>query len=209
MELSCVEMVSKPLSLEELRKRKSLPRWSRLKLWMKENWLFFLVFVFVMVFVMVFGEISRFYSSVAMANPEMLKALVEAEATIIGFFGLIFIYALTSLDSRLDRLEEELFSLTTNKQLEIPKELSQAETSKISLTISSIQTSKKKLVNDALRNGLLLVVSLLLLTLALGTGQTGLGQMACDLGVGFFFLGIATIFWMLRELSKTPVAAIR
>lgn len=57
---------------------------------------FFLTFLLIIAFH--FGTLSVF-------SDVTLTALIQAEATIIGFFGIVFIYGLTSYDNRRDRIE--------------------------------------------------------------------------------------------------------
>lgn len=48
---------------------------------------------------------------IAIYDKEVLKALIEAEATVLGFFTLIVVYALGSLDNRIDRLDQHIFDI--------------------------------------------------------------------------------------------------
>jgi uncharacterized BrkB/YihY/UPF0761 family membrane protein len=43
------------------------------------------------------------------------NALITAEATVLGFFGIIAVYLLTSYDSRIDKLEEQIFDAKDDK----------------------------------------------------------------------------------------------
>ena len=62
--------------------------------------------IFALITVFILSLVSVFYIWV-LTNVDALKALIEAEATTLGFFGLIAVYWLTSMDSRIDRLEQE------------------------------------------------------------------------------------------------------
>jgi len=70
--------------------------------------IFSIVFAFTSIY---FIGIIFLFGAVAVISEEMLKALIEAEATILGFFGLITVYALTSLDTRIDRIEQQFFDI--------------------------------------------------------------------------------------------------
>lgn len=39
-------------------------------------------------------------------NQDALKAMIEAEATILGFFGLVIVYLLNSIDTRIERIAQ-------------------------------------------------------------------------------------------------------
>lgn len=67
----------------------------------------FAIFVAVCVAV-IFFIVSIYYGFVIILSIDAAQALVEAIATILGFFGLIAVYLLTSFDSRIDRLEEKI-----------------------------------------------------------------------------------------------------
>ncbi len=47
-------------------------------------------------------------------SSDALKALVEADATIIGLFGAISVYFLTSIDQKIDKIDERLANQTSN-----------------------------------------------------------------------------------------------
>jgi hypothetical protein len=48
----------------------------------------------------------EFFYSILIINEKGLTALIEAETTLLGFFGLIIAYLLTSLDTKSDKLDE-------------------------------------------------------------------------------------------------------
>lgn len=48
------------------------------------------------------------FGFITVLSADALKTLIEAEATILGFFGLLVVYALTSYDNRIDKLEERI-----------------------------------------------------------------------------------------------------
>lgn len=173
-------------------------------------WLVFIILsALALILIFVIGEISRLVGSIAVASESMLRTLIETEATILGFFGLIFVYALTSFDNRLDKLEEQLFKLTTEKHSDIPEELLRAGILRLKMGLSNIEKNKKELVNDALGIGILLVASLILSILSLGLISMPVAVDLCQPAVAFFFLSIGYIFWMFRKLAKPPEARAR
>lgn len=48
------------------------------------------------------------FGLVTILSNDALKTLIEAEATILGFFGLVAVYALTSYDNRIDKIENRI-----------------------------------------------------------------------------------------------------
>jgi hypothetical protein len=49
------------------------------------------------------------FAGLIFGSADTLQVLIQAEATILGFVALIMTYNLTSIDSRLDRLEQQCF----------------------------------------------------------------------------------------------------
>ena len=55
-----------------------------------------------------------------------MKALIQAEATILGFFGIIVVYVLKSLDDQLNIYRNQWFKLADEgKHTEVDKEVSE------------------------------------------------------------------------------------
>lgn len=78
---------------------------------LKFGWSFILSVIlgFILVFLLTFAcrnGILLVFSNVT------LNALIQAEVTIIGFFGIVFIYALASYDNRRDKIEAVHFDYT-------------------------------------------------------------------------------------------------
>lgn len=64
-----------------------------------------------LVFILVLTYLTVGYSIIIL-NKEALKSLIQAEATILGFFGIIVVYILKSLDDKQDRWDKTWFDLT-------------------------------------------------------------------------------------------------
>lgn len=87
----------------------------RFRGYLKYNWnkIRFVIKLVIYTFVLLFISfiVSPILGLFNLLNKEILKLLVQVEAIIMGFFGLIFIYILNSFDSRQDRYEDQLFEL--------------------------------------------------------------------------------------------------
>jgi hypothetical protein len=194
-----------------MRRRSLQEIWSQVKSWLRRWWKFLLMMTIIFAVGQFLVQVSKLYRSIAVSREPVLKSLIEAEATILGFFGLIVIYALTSYDRRMDRFEEQIFELAEKrKQEEVPKELPNRGVAKskgelLVQALGNIQENKRELVSTALLVGSLLVLSLLLSILALGMGDTAEANMLCELAFYLFFIGIVSnfaIFYLF--LRKTP-----
>jgi len=98
----------------------------------RENLKTVLFFVVMTPILLIIFFASFIYGLIAVAFKEvMLKSLIEAEATIIGFFGIIATYSLASIDNRIDKLEDKKFefsSLAKKEELKvIDKRIKQME----------------------------------------------------------------------------------
>lgn len=102
------------------------------KKWLKEN----LSAIISAISGFIAGVVTFVFSYYMVYSKTMLQSMTQAEATIVGFLGLIAIYSLTSYDTRLDRLEQQHFDLemTNNrdKAVSIYEKMKQVESSKSS-----------------------------------------------------------------------------
>jgi len=157
-------------------------------------------------FAIVFGMTWIAYAySLVLINKDSLKALIEAEATILGFFGLVVVYMLNSLDTRIDRLEQQRFDLTEKN-----KEEEASEKEKIRDNIRSL---KKYVIKRAAIMGSLLALSLLISIWLLGIVdivievqvQGIIGNIYALVGgaaILMFFLGLWFVFGLFKEITK-------
>jgi hypothetical protein len=180
--------------------KKNRSRWSRTKSQIRANWKFYALVAIFLISMIITLQISQFFGAIAATKESMINALIQAEATILGFFGLIVIYALTSFDNRTDRLEEQLFKLTTEEHLNMKKEMLEREITRLKSYLSIIRTNKKDLVNNTFGNGILLVSSLVLSILSLA--QVQFGSSLCAGAIYFLLFGIVGIFVILRSLAQ-------
>jgi uncharacterized membrane protein len=183
--------------------------------------------IFTAATLMILAIVSGFYIFVLM-NPDALKELIQANATILGFFGLFAVYWLTSIDSRIDRFQQEKY--------EYEKELTAAETdslqtamttpSKITalrsgiqnleMQIEKIQRTKEGIVNEISRIGVMLIIPLFMnigllafqssYVNALKTPEFPYFQIAGITGaisLMLFFESVWFIFLLLRRMGKS------
>jgi len=132
----------------------------------------------------------------AFEKTPMLTTLIEAEATIFGFFGLIAVYSLTSYDNRIDRLEEQKF--------EWIKEKDDTRATETQTRIDGIVKSKRKTINYALIIGIYLFLSLLLSILVLGIADAITSWIILFFSMALFFIGIVHFFFMFYDMATIP-----
>jgi hypothetical protein len=161
---------------------------------------------FLLIFAFHFGTLLVF-------SDVTLTALIQAEATIIGFFGIIFIYALTSYDNRRDRIEATKFDYTalnfkllSEKKLaeEKAKEIYNATSKGAHDLLENIKKNKKALIDYSLISGVCLLLSLLSFILALSAPNDEWTIFLSSSAVGLLFVGIFQIFWTMHDLGKDP-----
>jgi hypothetical protein len=135
-----------------------------------------------------------------------LKALIEAEATVLGFFGLIAVYFLTSYDSRIDRVEEKILDLKSNLRDD------QVSVDTIKIDFESLKQKiikrKRRTVEGILSSLAGLVMSFLLSIYVLGlvtiNPQAVLAYQLSVPASMFLFIGIFGIFIMFYRMRKEP-----
>jgi uncharacterized membrane protein len=165
----------------------------------------------------VFGSIYPFivniillFGAVAVLSQDVLKSLIEAEATIIGFFGLILIYALTSFDNRQDRLEQHFYDLAIASKADFKVNFGGATKtiSEIAETygplLKNLRENRKRLVDISVFVGFFLVLSLFSAILALGIPNQEWAFYLSTFSLASLFLSIFQIFWMIYDLGKKP-----
>ncbi len=182
--------------------------------------------VFAVITVFIISVVSVSYIWV-LTNVEALKAMIEAEATILGFFGLIAVYWLTSMDSRIDRLEQEKHEYEMKKleaetvSIEVAKPTTSnidaltARLSSLTERIGMIQKRKENMTQELSTIGVMLVISLVAsigllgfqstLTDALRNIESPFAQLvglAAGLPTMLFLESTWFIFSLLRRMGK-------
>lgn len=127
----------------------------------KLRWL--VAFIFSLPFAATIAVVSFWYGIVGVLMVESLRATIEAEATIIGFFAIVVAYLLNSYDLRIDRLEQELFDLASQTPIKDATRL--LMTGKMQ---NAVRERKKNTVYVIAIVGACLAISLFLLIIALG-----------------------------------------
>jgi hypothetical protein len=184
--------------------------------------------IFTLVTLFILSIVSSFYVFV-LVNPDALKEFIQANATILGFFGLLAVYWLTSMDSRIDRFEQEkheyekeLTAIRTDS-VEVakptPSKIIALESGIKSLEkqIGRIETTKERIVNEISAIGVLLIIPLFI-NIGLLAFQSSYVNALTSLKfpyfqiAGFiaavplimFFESVWFIFLLLRRMGKKP-----
>ena len=139
----------------------------------------------------------------------MLPSLIEAEATILGFFGLIVVYVLSSLDSKIDRVEQRLHT-RIREPLEKYKDLGGVLKTILTERLRNIEEKKRETVRSALFIGVYMIASLMLAIWALGIPlkHNDLSFVLSSYSLMFLFVSISGFLWILYSLGKSPEVII-
>ncbi len=142
-------------------------------------------------------QLFGFLAIAALKTPEMLQSVIQAEATILGFLGVIAAYTLSSYDTRIDRLNQQYFDLE-HPLLDKLETSSETRMNLIRQRIERTKEMKKSALLIIGVSSILLILSLLLLTTTLGIRNEVAG------GVGFyvFFGSISNIGFLFYQMSK-------
>lgn len=151
----------------------------------------------------IFLIVAIFFGFLIIISIDAAKALVDSIATILGFFGLIAVYLLTSYDSRIDRLEEKIQDSYDETKIQRFK------------TIQLNIKTRKEYATIRIITGLCcLFVSLLLSIATLGilgvnpenTTQTAyqLAFLITILASMLLFMGVLDILIMIYSVGKEP-----
>ena len=168
--------------------------------WVKKNPILIIILVILAFSLPFLQGITFLFGAVAVIEKEVLKSLIGAEATILGFFGLTYVYALTSLDDRMDRLEQQIFDI----QIRSMKQRNQVIFGDLPNRIENIKNAKRKTANSALFTGALLFGSLLTSILGLGMPNDEWAFYLCSFSVLCLFFGIGQILLVIYDLRKSP-----
>jgi hypothetical protein len=136
-------------------------------------------------------------------STDAVKTLVEAEATILGFFGLIAVYLLTSYDSRIDKLEEKIQDSSDT-----------AKTERFSVIQRKLKDRKKRATVAILVALISLLLSFFLSIVTLGLLGVNEGQpteTALKIAIPLIivasmllFIGVFSIFLMIYRIGREP-----
>jgi len=163
-------------------------RWLRRN---KKSLSLFIFGIFIGLAVVYLGDIS-------VTSKDMLRSLIQADATLLGFLGIIVSYILVSYDTRLDRLEQQRF------------DCEMANNYKAAVSYQSKIAAIRKIKKDAGEALAFIVVfsiaSLLFLIIALGTVDTNLALsiFSSEIGLTLFFVTIISLVLVFTLMSKIP-----
>jgi hypothetical protein len=144
------------------------------------------------------GSLPLVLSIYAVYSDAMLQSITQAEATILGFFGLIAAYLLTSYDARLDRLEQQRFELETAGK--------QGKVDSISKRLKQIRRRKIESTTIIVMVGAVLIISLLssITTQGIRTFNPSLATVISACSLMLMFLGTYGVFFLFLIISKEP-----
>lgn len=170
---------------------------------------------------LVFGYISIMFGVVAvLAKETVMRSLIEIEATILGFFGLIVIYILKSLDDKEDRYVQMLFDLqvtekegesvlTNIEEIRVDNKGDTIITFKVEpkgqllqRLIEQTNRQKRAIVRFTITIGAYLVSSILLSIWVLGFPNVVVGGLLAIIAVYLFIVGVVSLFWMFGDVGK-------
>ena len=164
-----------------------------------KQWVF--IFSISAIITSIFSGLTIPFGIFLLLSVDALKALIEGIATILGFFGLVAIYLLTSFDSRIDKLEEKILDLD---------EKDEAKINRFRGIQDNIKTRKKNSMISILTSLGCLFVSLFLsiwILSILSISPTNPGVAAV---IGIFiasmllFIGVFSIFVLFFKIGKEP-----
>ena len=166
--------------------------------------------------------ISIFFGiATALAKSDVIKSLIQAEATILGFFGLVIVYVLKSLDDKEDRYVQMLFDLQMKGKdaetiLLSGEELRLVATEKdkgikikgesrggfLQSLIERTNKQKKAIVRFTRTIGAYLVSSILISIWILGMPDVVVAGLLSIFAVYLFLVSFVSIFQMFGYIGK-------
>jgi len=177
--------------------------------WIRQHWLFLTITVILGLCQFPILGIIFLFGFVAIISVEMLKAMIQAEATILGFFALVAVYAMSSLDGRIDRFEQQIFKIE-EKYLDFSgdpaiKKIGKTKSLKLRDRLNKVEKIKKGTIYLALYAGVLLIGSLF--ASMLGLGLLGVPNLewafySCSFSALLFFSGTGLILLMVYDLAS-------
>jgi hypothetical protein len=179
--------------------------WERLEKWSQKHpkviWI--TITIFSIALSLTFFLFSIPFGFFIILSTDAVKTLIEAEATILGFFGLIAVYLLTSYDNRIDRLEEKI---------EDSSDMSKTEA--FSAIQRRLKDRKRRASNAILWALFSLILSFFLSIVNLGLLGVNEGnptetalQIAIPLIIvasSLLFIGAFSIFLMIYRIGREP-----
>jgi hypothetical protein len=154
---------------------------------------------------------SILFGFIILLSADAWKTLIEAEATILGFFGLIAVYALTSYDNRIDKVEEKIL----DSESDIDVDLFSLDYFKREIREIRLHSLKRKIRERKRRTVMGILSALISIILSFFLSITVLGLVNINpqmvfayqlsfVASTFLFIGIFAIFMMLYRMGREP-----
>lgn len=179
---------------------------SKEKCWLQRNWKNFLQIIGGIIGGYLLTVGTAFFS-ISILNKEALQTLIEAEATVLGFFGLIVVYILKSLDEKEDRYEQQTFEV-------VEKDIPEMDLGELKLTLKRMKIKDLKEIREALKEkrtkilrkasliGTFLLLSILFSIFFLGTMDLSLQNLSNPLGISIMFIGVFGVYLFLLSVFE-------
>jgi len=155
---------------------------------------------------LIFGAIAIFSMLISplfiLQSSTILQVLIEVDAAILGFWGIILVYALTALDNRRDSLETKKFDVAKYiaerrdppiailSAMKLPDEHIAFLEGKIQNTINSFN----KLRREGIINSVMLTISIVVAIVGLGL------EIPRDI-VWLYFIIVAAVWYFLSGVA--------
>ena len=185
--------------------------------WWQTRYTLFTIICVIMSFAFVpLMQLAYSYNLVQIFNQQILLALLGVEATITGFYGLIFVNGLASFrgtfemlqngwdrnSAKSERARENKANISEDNYLEVTKECSAFSNGWIKAVLAA-NSNKINFVNRSIVTGVSLVVSIfaVLMSLAVNSMQATffLSYLSFEILV---FISLPQIFWAIRDLGR-------
>jgi len=208
---------------EKIGEKKQIGLWQRFTVWLNENWKQLVKDVlFISIPPAILMSISIFFGvATILSKSDVMKSLIEAEATILGFFGLMIVYILKSLDDKEDRYVQMLFDLQMKGKdaqtiLLSGEDLELVATERdkgivirgesrggfLQKLIDRTNKQKKAIIRYTRTIGAYLVSSLLLSIWILGMPDIVIAGLASIFAVYLLLVSLVHVFWMFGDIGK-------
>jgi ABC-type multidrug transport system fused ATPase/permease subunit len=168
-----------------------------------------------LIITIVFAVLLIFGCSV-MLPVEVVKALLDVAAMLLGFFGVFVVYLLSYYDNRIDKLEKDVEHEKKKIVLNIYDKTEEEMTLERDTTISDVE---KRLYRIKNKKGLIVDMSLVTFVCFMGslssslvalgllsTGSQGwllyVIQVLSSATLAFLFSGILLVFTLIRRIGK-------
>jgi len=172
------------------------------KCWLQRNWktVTELIGGLIAGYLLTFGATVF---SLSILDEDAIQALIEAEATILGFFGIIFVYILKSLDDRETWCLDRWYDLSeTGEHRDEPIGIPVTKGRIMRERYERIQKQRKDALRFAKRIIIFLIASLLFSIFWLGTMELAFQNLTNVLGSAIIFVGVLGIYLLFLAIVE-------